>query len=156
SRTRCSRRRGCGTTASSIPSRRATCSASRWASRSASPFHRRRTACSACEVISMAFELSPEEQLIIQTVREIAGGPGGQPHWYERALAHEFPEKLWQALADAGFLGTLVPQAYGGAGLGLVEMALLMETMAAEGMALLLMIVSTVMATVALAKHGTE
>ncbi len=104
----------------------------------------------------MSFELTPEERLIAQTVREIAAGPAGHAHWYERALAHQFPEKLWQALADAGFLGTLVPQQYGGAGLGLTEMAVLMEAMASEGMALLLMIVSTVMGTIAIAKHGTE
>src|SRR5439155_1060324 len=73
----------------------------------------------------------------------------------ERALANEFPERLWDALAAAGFLGILVPQEYGGAGLGLREMALLMETLGAEGMALLLMIVSTTMSTIALARHGS-
>jgi acyl-CoA dehydrogenase len=104
----------------------------------------------------MSFELSPEEQLIVQSVRELAAGPDGRAHWRERALANEFPERLWQALADAGFLGTLVPQEHGGAGLGLREMALLMETMGSEGMALLLMIVSTTMATIALARHGSD
>src|SRR5215475_10930738 len=104
----------------------------------------------------MSFELSPEEELIVQSVRELAAGSDGRAHWRERALANEFPERLWQALADAGFLGTLVPQEHGGAGLGLGEMALLMETMGSEGMALLLMIVSTTMATIALARHGSD
>src|SRR5689334_16196957 len=104
----------------------------------------------------MSFELSSEEALIVESIRELAGGPNGRSHWRERALANEFPERLWQALADAGYLGTLVPQEQGGAGLGLREMAVLMETMASEGMALLLMIVSTVMATIALARHGSE
>jgi acyl-CoA dehydrogenase len=104
----------------------------------------------------MAFELTPEERLIVEAVRELAGGPNGRAHWRERALANDFPERLWSALADAGYLGLLVPEEHGGAGLGLVEMATLMETMGAEGMALLLMIVSTVMSTIALARHGTE
>jgi len=104
----------------------------------------------------MSFELSPEEELIVQSVRELAASPSGRAHWRERALANEFPERLWQALADAGFLGTLVPQEHGGAGLGLREMAVLMEAMASEGMALLLMIVSTTMATIALARHGSD
>ena len=104
----------------------------------------------------MSFELSSEEALIVESIRELAAGPNGRTHWRERALANEFPERLWQALADAGYLGTLVPQEHGGAGLGLREMAVLMETMASEGMALLLMIVSTVMATIALARHGSE
>jgi acyl-CoA dehydrogenase len=104
----------------------------------------------------MAFDLTEEEQLIVQAVKDLAGSPAGRAHWRQRALANEFPEKLWKALADAGYLGILVPQAYGGAGLGLKEQALLMETMGAEGMALLLMIVSTTMCTIALAKHGSE
>jgi acyl-CoA dehydrogenase len=104
----------------------------------------------------MSFELSPEEELIVQSIRELAATPNGRAHWRERALANEFPERLWQALADAGYLGTLVPQEHGGAGLGLLEMAVLMESMASEGMALLLMIVSSTMATIALARHGSD
>src|SRR5687768_16227451 len=103
----------------------------------------------------MAFELSPEEQLMVQAVRELAESPRGRAHWHERALANEFPEKLWAALGEAGYLGMLVPAEYGGAGLGLGEIALLMETIAAEGMALLLMIVSTTMSTIALSRFGT-
>ena len=104
----------------------------------------------------MTFEMSPEEELIVQSVRQLAASPNGRVHWRERALANEFPERLWQALADAGLLGTLVPQEYGGAGLGLREMATVMAAMGGEGMALLLMIVSTTMATIALARHGSE
>ena len=103
----------------------------------------------------MSFELSPEEELMAQALRDLAGSAAGRAHWRERAQAKAFPEKLWDALAQGGFLGTLVPQEYGGAGLGLKEMALVMETMASEGMALLLMIVSTTMSTIALSRHGT-
>jgi acyl-CoA dehydrogenase len=103
----------------------------------------------------MAFELTPEEELIVQAVRELAAGPNGRAHWRACAQQNQFPERLWQALADAGYLGILVPQEHGGAGLGLREMALLMETMGSEGMALLLMIVSTTMSTIALARHGS-
>jgi acyl-CoA dehydrogenase len=103
----------------------------------------------------MAFELTPEEELIVQAVRELAAGPNGRAHWRACAQQNQFPDRLWQALADAGYLGILVPQEHGGAGLGLREMALLMETMGSEGMALLLMIVSTTMSTIALARHGS-
>ncbi len=106
--------------------------------------------------MAFEFELSEEEQLIVKTIRELAASPAGRAHWRERALQNEFPEKLWSALAEAGFLGTLIPPEHGGAGLGMKEMALLMESMANEGMALLLMIVSTVMSTIALVRHGSE
>ncbi len=103
----------------------------------------------------MAFELTPEEEMIVQAVGELAAGPNGRRHWRECALENQFPDRLWQALADAGYLGLLVPQEHGGAGLGLGEMALLMETLGSQGMALLLMIVSTTMSTIALARHGS-
>ena len=36
-------------------------------------------------------------------------------------------DKLWQALADAGMLGLVVPEEHGGAGLGLAALAVLLE-----------------------------
>src|SRR5437588_792477 len=57
----------------------------------------------------MSFELSAEEQLIVEAVHELAAGPNGRAHWRESALANTFPDRLWQALAEAGYLGLLVP-----------------------------------------------
>src|SRR6218665_2919045 len=44
-----------------------------------------------------------------------------------------FPEAFHRALADAGWLGIAMPEAYGGAGLGIGEAALMMHTIAATG-----------------------
>ena len=33
----------------------------------------------------MSFELTPEEQLMVQAVRELAASPAGRVHWRERA-----------------------------------------------------------------------
>lgn len=38
-----------------------------------------------------------------------------------------FDHKLWSKLADAGLLGTCIPEEHGGLGLGLVELAILLE-----------------------------
>ncbi len=47
--------------------------------------------------------------------------------WRARDEAHEFPWEFYRAFADAGWLGVLVPQAYGGAGLGVRHAAELLH-----------------------------
>src|SRR2546428_8095232 len=103
----------------------------------------------------MSFELSAEEQLIVEAVHELAAGPNGRAHWRESALANTFPDRLWQALAEAGYLGLLAPPEHGRAGLGLTGIAVLMEAMGPGGMALPLMIRSTGMSTIAVPRHGS-
>lgn len=48
----------------------------------------------------------------------------------ERAGGPRFDRDLWSAVAKAGLLGIAVPQAHGGAGLGFLEAALIVEQMA--------------------------
>lgn len=50
--------------------------------------------------------------------------------------------ELWQALGEKGFLGVHLPQEYGGGGLGLEEMALVVEETAAAGVPALAMLFS--------------
>src|SRR5688572_25859574 len=75
---------------------------------SAAPAHLRRP---------MDFDLTPEQQEFRDTVRE----------WVNRHYSKEdvraleadegnFPEKLWQDLAEAGFHGIGIDEAYGGQG----------------------------------------
>src|SRR5207244_249243 len=45
----------------------------------------------------------------------------------------EYPEKFVNELTQAGYLAALIPQEYGGAGLGIVEGALILETIHAAG-----------------------
>src|SRR3970282_2339100 len=77
---------------------------------------------------------------------------------YGRAGSREgrFTEELWAELAAGGYLGMLVPEEYGGAGLGMKEMAVLLEEMGNQGIPLLLLVVSSVMNATLIAKHGTE
>ncbi|HEV8268879.1 MAG TPA: acyl-CoA dehydrogenase family protein [Thermoanaerobaculia bacterium] len=77
-------------------------------------------------------------------------------YWLSKAAKTEGPHELWDALASAGFLGTLVPEAYGGAGLGMLEMETLLEALGERGLPLLFLVVSSVMGTLALVKHGSE
>ena len=45
------------------------------------------------------------------------------------------PEELWQDFAKIGLLGCLIPEAYGGSGMGLVAQALGFESITALGTA---------------------
>ncbi|MFN5150287.1 MAG: acyl-CoA dehydrogenase family protein, partial [Burkholderiales bacterium] len=51
------------------------------------------------------------------------------PDEYHRAIdeARGYPEAFVDALTQAGWLAALIPQAYGGSGLGLSEASVIME-----------------------------
>jgi acyl-CoA dehydrogenase len=57
-------------------------------------------------------------------------------YWMERDRTHTFPWEFYDAFAKAGFLGLVVPEEYGGAGLGLAEGALVLARVAGSGGAL--------------------
>jgi pyruvate dehydrogenase E2 component (dihydrolipoamide acetyltransferase) len=44
-----------------------------------------------------------------------------------------FPKEFWLAVCEAGLCGAALPEAYGGSGLGMFEMALIVETLASTG-----------------------
>ena len=71
----------------------------------------------------MAVDSFPE---IRQSVRRLcADFPG--PYWQEKDRERAYPTEFVTALTAAGFLSALIPQAYGGAGLGLAAAAAILE-----------------------------
>ena len=66
-----------------------------------------------------------------------------------------FPEDLWQAFADVGLLGTLVPEEYGGTGVGLLPLALGFEKIAALGISPNILLV-TCMDAACLARNASD
>ncbi|PHH88545.1 hypothetical protein CDD83_7412 [Cordyceps sp. RAO-2017] len=54
-------------------------------------------------------------------------------YWLEQERAKRFPTELCEALAEGGWLGICLPEAYGGSGLGLAEAAVMMQTIAESG-----------------------
>jgi acyl-CoA dehydrogenase len=74
----------------------------------------------------MDFELTEEQRIIRDTVRDLADKVIA-PRAAKLDLGAEFPRENLKALADLGFMGVLVPEAYGGAGLGNLEHVLILE-----------------------------
>lgn len=54
-------------------------------------------------------------------------------YWREHDRAERYPWDFVKAFASAGWLGVLIPEAYGGAGLGLTEAGLLLQAIARSG-----------------------
>jgi len=80
----------------------------------------------------MNFELSPEQESIRDAVRDLCSH-FPESYWRERDTDGEFPHAFYRAMGDAGWLGIAIPEAYGGAGLGVQEAALMMQTVAESG-----------------------
>ena len=80
----------------------------------------------------MHFDLSPEQQQIQQAIERVCE-PFDADYWLQRDREGGFPHDFHRALADAGWLGIAMPEAYGGAGLGITEAALMMHTISATG-----------------------
>ena len=74
----------------------------------------------------MNFELNEEQQQIKYSVREFAESEI-RPHVMEWDESQHFPDELRPKLAELGLMGVLFPENYGGAGMGYVEYATIIE-----------------------------
>jgi len=77
----------------------------------------------------MDFELNEEQQQIKRTIREFAEGELA-PHVMEWDEAAHFPVELQPKFAELGIMGVLFPEEYGGAGMGYIEYATIIEELA--------------------------
>src|SRR3989475_6573692 len=74
----------------------------------------------------MDFELTEEKLQMKMSVREFAEAEIA-PHVLEWDESQHFPIELQPKLAELGLLGVLIPEEYGGAGLGYIEYATAIE-----------------------------
>lgn len=54
-------------------------------------------------------------------------------YWLDRDRSGEFPDDFYASMAGAGWLGVAMPEAVGGAGLGITEAAIMMQAVAEAG-----------------------
>jgi len=78
----------------------------------------------------MDFRFTEEQNMMAKTARQI-GERFGLDYWRRQDHAKAFPREFWKAVCDAGLCGVALPEEYGGAGLGMLEMALIIENLAA-------------------------
>ncbi|HKY77996.1 MAG TPA: acyl-CoA dehydrogenase family protein, partial [Acidimicrobiia bacterium] len=83
----------------------------------------------------MDFSPDPDEELIREAVRSVCAR-FDDVYWSERDAKHEFPWEFYAAMADGGWVGIAIPEAYGGGGRGINEATLVLEEVAASGAAM--------------------
>jgi acyl-CoA dehydrogenase len=81
---------------------------------------------------SMDFMPSPAQDAIRAAISRLCADFDDE-YWLAQDRAGTFPTDFHRAMAEAGFLGIAMPEAVGGAGLGITEAALMMERIAASG-----------------------
>jgi alkylation response protein AidB-like acyl-CoA dehydrogenase len=78
----------------------------------------------------MDFEFSAEQEALRTTVRRFLADAAPIPYVRQQlADRRGTSDEVWKGLVDVGLLGLLVPEAWGGAGRGMVDMGVVLEEM---------------------------
>ncbi len=80
----------------------------------------------------MTFALTPEQLEIRDAVARLCER-FGDDYWLKKDTEGGFPHDFHRAMAEGGWLGVAMPEAYGGAGLGITEAAIVMQAVAQSG-----------------------
>lgn len=80
----------------------------------------------------MDFALTESQTLIAESARKV-GAAFGVDYWRAQDEKKAFPHEFWTAVCKAGLCGAALPEDLGGSGLGMLELALIVEELAAGG-----------------------
>jgi acyl-CoA dehydrogenase len=80
----------------------------------------------------MTFALTEDQLEIREAVARLCTR-FGDDYWLKKDEEGGFPHEFHQAMADGGWLGIAMPEAFGGAGLGITEAAAVMQAVAQSG-----------------------
>ncbi len=103
------------------------------------------------------FDLDQEHNMLIDAVGDAMRPWANERKSELRQMVDNsiFPEELWQAFADIGLLGCLIPEQYGGTDVGLLPLSLGFEKIAAMGISPNILLV-TCMDAACLARNASD
>ena len=104
----------------------------------------------------MDYSETEQQRMVRETVR---GFTDEYDHDYfaEHIQNRTFPEEYWEDLSDTGLVGTMVPEEYGGAGMGMQEMSMILEELSRGGdPGGISLALTAIFGSVGITKHGTE
>jgi acyl-CoA dehydrogenase len=106
----------------------------------------------------MDFRLTDEQQMMVETATKI-GEQYGVDYWRKLDEAGDYPTEMWHAICEAGFCGVALAEEHGGAGLGMVEMALIVEALCKGGAGSTLsqlFMLNPIFGGVSISKYGSD
>ena len=77
-------------------------------------------------------QLTEQQRLVRDSIRDICESYNDD-YWRQQDAEEAYPQEFVDELAEYGWLGILVPEEYGGAGMGTPEVVVMMEEIAASG-----------------------
>lgn len=88
------------------------------------------------------------------SVGKLAGG-FGRRYFQDVVKRKAKPVELWDALAQAGYIGVHISEAYGGGGSGLADYNVVVEEVAAQGCPMLSLVIGSICAPI-IEQHGSD
>jgi acyl-CoA dehydrogenase len=80
----------------------------------------------------MDFQLNDVQKMMVESARQV-GERFSLDYWREHDAKKAFPKEFWLAVCEAGLSGAALPEEHGGSGLGMFELALIVDTLSACG-----------------------
>ncbi len=103
----------------------------------------------------MDFELSEERKILQSTAYKFAQNEFG-PIAKDCDREEKYPREIWQKACEAGLVGVIVPEEYGGPGAGFFELALITEQLSRVDLGLGLVVVAATFGAENILFFGTE
>ena len=100
--------------------------------------------------------IETDEQVALRSAVAALGSKYGYDYYIGKARSGGTQSELWAEAGALGYLGVNIPEAYGGGGQGMYELAIVEEELAAAGCGLLMMVVSPAICGTVIARFGTD